>query len=107
MELPELTNLLAPMTPIWKTLAINLGIPLWISDGIDNKLRPDECFRKVLNTWITNSDDDNEPTFEALYRALNSHAVANRPLAIRLLRDIEVLELLTVSNKAQGFACTP
>ena len=104
--LVDLTDLLEQLAPKWKTLAINLYIPLWISDMIDNKLSAEECLVKALEKWITDSDDDEEPTLEVLYNALESHAVANRALAIKILKDVEVLELLTVSKNAKGFTYT-
>ena len=102
----DLTDLLQQLAPRWKTLAINLYIPLWISEMIDDKLSPEDCLVKALEKWITDSDDDEEPTLEVLYNALESHAVANRALAIKILKDVEVLELLTVSKKEKGFTYT-
>ena len=103
VELLELTSLLQQLVPQWRTLALNLGIPLWWTDMIDDKRSAKDCFFKVLEEWFTNSNKDEEPTLEVLYHALESHAVGNRALALKILEDVEVLELLTVSDKAEGF----
>ena len=88
-------------------LAINLNIPLWISEAIDNKLTAEDCFLKMLNMWITNSGEDEEPTLEVLYNALGSHSVANQALANKIVVDAEVFQLLTVSRKEKGSTYTP
>ena len=97
-----MSGLLKQLAPQWKTLSLNLGIDPWVTDGIDDRLSSEECFRNVLKKWITDCEEDEEPTFEVLYKALGSHSVANRALAMKILKDVEVLELLTVSKKETG-----
>ena len=97
-----MSGLLKQLAPQWKTLSLYLGNDPWITDGIDERLNCEECFSKVLQKWITDPDEDEEPTFEVLYKALGSHSVANHALAIKILNDFEVLELLTVSKKETG-----
>ena len=102
MELKELTELLQQLAPQWKMLALNLGLPLWKTDEIDNKLRAEDCLLKVLHKWLCSSDDDEEPSLEVLYKALGSQSVANHSLAIKISKDVEVLQLLTVSEREKG-----
>ena len=104
--LQELSDLLKQLAPQWKTLSLYLGIDPWITDGIDDKLTSEDCLSKVLTKWITNSDKDEEPTLEVLCKALDNHFVANQAVALKILKDAEVLELLTVSEKETGSAHT-
>ena len=107
VEPKQLFNLLKDLTPEWKTLATNLGIDPSTIDKIDLRLKINECFRSVLRKWITSSDDDKEPTFKVLYEALGTHGVSNPALARKIFKNLEVMELLVVSEEAKGSAYTP
>ena len=98
----QLAKLLEQLQANWTRLATNLCIPHWIIDGINGKITVSECLEDVLKNWITNSNDLEKPTFEVLVRALESSAVGNRLLANQISKDVEVLQLLRVSEKDAG-----
>ena len=107
MDLKELTTFLKGLTAEWKNFATYLGNDLDVIDQIEEELTVDECFHSMIKQWITNPDDDEEPTFEVLCKALKSPAVANRALAFKILMDIEVLQLLVVPEETKGLAYKP
>ena len=89
-NMDQLMLLLEPVVSRWELFGLQLGISDYKLRTIKNDSPSDDNLRKLFSLWIDINDD--KAYFEDLVKALRQPAICNNALALRIVRDEEIIK---------------
>lgn len=86
--LPILIKMLYPINDKWKAIGIQLGLNSEVLMQIEKRHKSQDgiCLINVLDKWLKS---DAEPTWTAVYKAVNSSQVGGNAVAAKILKEHE------------------